>query len=111
MKLIVSAALVLAATVSPALAQDATTAATAGEAAAPAGTEAAARFTLDTPIEQIVADDAARAVLDADLPGVSTHESYEMFKGMSLKQLQPYSAGALTDEALAKVEADLAEVE
>lgn len=77
-------------------------------AAAPA---TAAKYTLDTPIETLIADPAAKAVLDADLPGVSTHPSLAMFQAMSLRQLQPYSDGKLPDDLLAKVEADLAKVQ
>ncbi|HEV7287121.1 hypothetical protein [Sphingomonas sp.] len=77
-------------------------------ATAPAA--AAAKFNLDTPIQDIVADPAAKAAFDTALPGVSTHESYEMFKTMSLNQLKTYAADKLTPEVLAKVEKDLAEV-
>ncbi|UZK65499.1 hypothetical protein [Sphingomonas sp. M1-B02] len=81
-------------------------------AAAPATATAApaAKFNLDTPIEQLVADPAAKAVLDADIPGTTTHPSYEMFKTMSLRMVQPYSQGALTDEMLKKVETNLAAI-
>lgn len=77
---------------------------------APAPAAAAAKYNLDTPIQDIVADPAAKAAFDAALPGVSTHESYEMFKGMSLNQLKTYAADKLTPEVLAKVEKDLAAV-
>lgn len=80
---------------------------TAAPAPAPA---AAAKYNLDTPIQDIVADPAAKAAFDAALPGVSTHESYEMFKGMSLNQLKAYAADKLTPEVLAKTEAALAAV-
>ena len=96
----------LALTATPALAQTAAPA----PAAAPMADAAAAKFSLDTPIETIVADPAAKAVLDADLPGVSTHPAYDQFKSMSLSQVQPMSQGALTDEALAKVKTDLAAI-
>ena len=79
-------------------------------APAAAPTAAAAKFNLDTPIEALVADPKAKAVLDADLPGVSTHPSYDMFKGMSLRAVQPMSNGKLTDEQLKKVETDLAAI-
>jgi len=92
------AAAVLLATATPALAQE----------AAPAA--AAAKFGLDTPIEQLVANEKAKAVLDADMPGLASHPQYEMFKAMSLKQLQPMSGGSITDEVLKKVETDLATV-
>ncbi len=68
------------------------------------------KLTLDTPIEQIVAVPAGKAVLDKDLPGVTTHAMYDQFKSMSLKDLQPMSQGAITDEALKKVGEDLAAV-
>ncbi len=65
-------------------------------------------FTLDTPIEQIVANPAGKAVLDKDLPGLTTHPAYDQFKGMSLKEVEPMSQGALTDDMIAKAGADLA---
>jgi hypothetical protein len=88
-------------------AQAQTAAAPAAPAAAPAD---AAKFNLDTPIETMAADEKAKAVLMADLPDLLPHPSYEMFKGMSLRQVQPYSQGALTDDLLAKVQADLAAI-
>ncbi len=74
-------------------------------AAAPA---AAAKYTVDTPLETIVADPAGKAVLDTVMPGVTTHAMYEQFKAMSLKQLAPMSGGKITDEALAKASEALA---
>ena len=77
---------------------------------APATTAPAARLNLDTPLEAIVADAKGKVVLDTDVPGVTTHASYEMFKGMSLHQLQSYAPDKLTDTLLAKVAVDLAAV-
>lgn len=74
----------------------------------PAPAAAAVKFNLDTPVQDLVADAKAKAVLEANLPGISTHESYEMFKGMSLRQLSGYAADKLTPEVLAKTEKDLA---
>lgn len=104
MKLIVPAAAALAFLAPGAFAQ---TAPAPAPAAAPA---VAAKFNLDTPIEELVADARAKAVLDADLPGVTTHPSYDMFKAMSLRAVQPMSNGKLTDEQLKKVETDLAAI-
>jgi hypothetical protein len=107
MKLVLAALAVAAA--SPALAQDAH----AGHdmaAMAAADTKAAARLNLDTPIEVIVADPAGKAVLEADVPGVTTHEHYDAFKGMGLKQLANYAPDRLTAEVLAKTETDLAAI-
>ncbi|MDV3458876.1 hypothetical protein RZN05_17900 [Sphingomonas sp. HF-S4] len=80
--------------------------------AAPASAPAAAAVapTLDTPIEALVANPKSKAVLDADIPGLSTHEHYEMFKAMSLRAIQPMSNGKITEDMLKKVEADLAAI-
>jgi hypothetical protein len=102
MKLVVSAAAALALLAPGVLAQTAPAPATAAPAAA--------KFNLDTPIEALVADPRAKAVLDADLPGTTTHPAYESFKSMSLRAVQPFSDGKLTDEMLKKVEADLAAI-
>jgi hypothetical protein len=57
-----------------------------------------------------LANPAAKAVLDKDLPGLTSLPQLEMIKGLSLRQLQPYSDGKLTDEVLAKAETDLAAI-
>lgn len=69
-----------------------------------------AKFTIDTPIEQLVANDEARAVLEKHLPGIDQHPAYGQFKTMSLKALQPFSQGAITPEALEKIAVDLAAI-
>lgn len=98
MKLI--AALVLAALPAAALAQSAAP-------AAPAAPEAAAKLTVDTPIEQLIANEKAKAVLDARIPGLTSHPMLDQFKAMSLKQLQPMSGGQLTHAMVDAVAADL----
>jgi hypothetical protein len=70
-------------------------------------TTAAALSVESTPIEALAANPAAKAVLDKDVPGLTAHPAYDQFKAMSLKQVQPMSQGALTDEMLAAVQADL----
>lgn len=71
---------------------------------------AASRLNLDTPVETIVADPAGKAALDAAIPELIGHPSYEMFKGMSLNQLQSYAADQLSAEVMAKVGTALAAV-
>lgn len=83
----------------------------AAPAPAPAAPVAAAtRLNLDTPIETIVADAMGKKVIDTDLPGVTTNEKYEMFKGMSLNQVAGFAPDKLTPERLAKVATDLAAI-
>ncbi|MGY4397768.1 hypothetical protein ACVWZA_002965 [Sphingomonas sp. UYAg733] len=105
---VIGAALALAVAV-PAAAQTAPVEAApaAPAAVAPA---AAGKFTLDTPIETIVADAAGKAVIEADLPGTTTHPMYDSFKGMSLNQVAPMSNGVITPEILTKVATDLAAI-
>lgn len=76
--------------------------------AAPA--QAAPTFTLDTPIETLAANPAAKAVLDRDLPGITTHAMWDMIKGMSLNELAPMSNGKITPERLKIVAAELAQL-
>ncbi|MES2057501.1 MAG: hypothetical protein V4564_16320 [Pseudomonadota bacterium] len=106
---VLGVALVLAAA-TPVAAQTSAPAAPATPAAPAAAAAAATKFNLDTPIETIAADPAGKAVLDADLPGMTAHPMYESFKGMSLNQVQPMSGGAIPAEALVKVGTDLAAI-
>jgi hypothetical protein len=101
-----AALLVLAA--APALAQAPAAAPT--PAAAPAPAAAGALSIETTPIETLVANPDAKAVLDKDLPGLTTHEAYDQFKAMTLAQVAPMSQGAITPEALKTVQADLDKV-
>ncbi|WP_044563559.1 hypothetical protein [Azospirillum sp. B4] len=82
----------------------------AAQPSAQASPGAAAKFSLDTPIEELAADPGAKDALNATLPGLLEIPQYEMIKGLSLRQLQPYSGGKLTDELLAKTEVALAKV-
>jgi hypothetical protein len=108
MKLVACCAVLLTLTTAPAFAQTVTPApASSDGGAAPA---AAAKYTLDTPIETIAADPKGKAVLDADIPGMTTHEMYDSFKSMSLNQVQPMSNGAISPEALTKTATDLAAI-
>lgn len=73
-----------------------------------APTAAAAKYTLETPVEVLVADPKAKTVLDMDLPGLVSHPQYDSFKGMGLSTLAAFAPDKLTPEVLAKVKADLA---
>jgi hypothetical protein len=81
----------------------------AGVARPPAGA-ASTPLNLNTSIEAICAVPAGKAVLDRDLPGLTTRPEFPMFKAMTLKQIEPMSKGHITDAILAKVQADLAAV-
>ena len=70
----------------------------------------AALFDLDTPIAQLIASPQARAVLDKDLPGLSTDENLPKFQALSLRRFQPLTGGQLSDDLLARTAADLAAI-
>ena len=65
-------------------------------------------LSLDTPIRDLIADPRGRAVLDADMEGLSTDANLPKFRRISLRQFQAQTGGQLTDELLEKVAADLA---
>ncbi|MGA0607372.1 glycoside hydrolase family 172 protein [Phenylobacterium sp. VNQ135] len=64
-------------------------------------------LTLDSPIEAIMMSWEGRQLLNRELPTLGTHPSYDQFKGMRLKDLQPLSEGVITDQALANIDAGL----
>lgn len=111
-KFLAAALVAVFATTAPAFAQEmaADHAMSADHAMAANPAMASARLNLDTPIEVIVADEAGKAVLDADIPGLTTHEHYNTFKQMTLTQVANYAPDKLTAEVMAKAGADLAAI-
>ena len=112
MKFVLSTAAVLA-LLAPAAAFAQTAPAAPATPAATAPAAPAAKFNLDTPIETIVADPKAHAVLTADFGGmdVTTNPQYDNFKAMSLNQVAPYAPDKLTPDVLKKIATDLATVQ
>jgi hypothetical protein len=80
------------------------------QSAPPAAAEpqAVQALTIDTPLEVVTATPKAKAVLDADIPGLTEHPLYDKFKTDSLRALAPKFGGAISEKDLAKVQADLA---
>ena len=77
------------------------------EAASPA---AGHYTTADTPLGDILDDPAARAVLDMYAPQVSHGAQIDMARGMTLQSLQQYAPDALSDQVLAKMDAEFAKL-
>jgi len=63
--------------------------------------------TINSTLKDLMADPKAKAVLDKQFPGFSSNPQLQMAMGMTLKQIQPFSRGAITDEKLKLVEEDL----
>lgn len=68
----------------------------------------ASHFSLDTPIADLIADPAAKAVIDRDMPGLSTDENLSKMQALSLRRLAPLSGGQMTAELMNTLAFDLA---
>lgn len=66
-----------------------------------------AALTIDSPIEAIMMSWEGRQIVNRELPTLATHPAYDQFKGMRLKDLQPLSEGAISDQAIANIDAGL----
>lgn len=71
----------------------------------------ATRYNLDTPIGELLTNYRAKAVLDKDMPGLSSDKNLDKVKPLSLNRLAPLSGGRLTPDLLAKVGKDLAKID
>lgn len=74
---------------------------------APEHAHHAAHPTIESTIEALMADPATKAVLEKHLPGIDKHPAYGQFKGMTLRQVAPFSQGHITPEKIAAIDTDL----
>jgi hypothetical protein len=81
-----------------------------GVAADAVATHASAYSSSDTLIGDLLDNPTTRAILDKYLPGFSTADQIDAARNMTLKAIQPYAADTVTDDALAKIDADLAKL-
>ena len=92
----------------------ASTAAVAQPAATPAAAPAAAAAdhysTSATPIGTLLDDPAAKAVLVKYIPAVVSNPQIDMARGMTLKDTQQYAPDMVSDDTLAKIDAELAKL-
>jgi len=79
-------------------------AAFADSAPIPAATGAAS--VENTPISDLLADPANKAVLDKDMPGLTTDPRLEMVKSMTLRALAAFPEAKLDDVKLAALQKD-----
>ena len=66
--------------------------------------------TINSSLKELLADPKAKAILEKHFPGFSGNPQLQMAMGMTLKQIQPFSQGAITDDKLKLVEADLKKI-
>jgi len=67
-------------------------------------------FTLDTTLGELLKDPQAKAVIDQQLPGVSTHPMIAMVQGMSLNAILSMPQAAQFGLTKEKAEALLEEI-
>lgn len=96
-KFFIAAALVVSFTtaMAPAFAVDAST---------------AAYSTAETDIGTLLDNPAACAILDKYMPGFSKRDQIDQSRPFTLRGIQQYSPDMITDDALTKIDADLAKL-
>lgn len=63
--------------------------------------------TAETTIGTLLGNPATKAIIDKYIPGLSDNPSIAMAEGMTLRAIQPMAGDKITDEMLAKVDAEL----
>ncbi|MAK60353.1 MAG: hypothetical protein CMK09_05200 [Ponticaulis sp.] len=79
--------------------------------ASPAFAGDAKYSTKTTTIGELLDNEATLAVFEEHLPDVVNHPQVEMGRMMTLVEAQSYEPGIITNEALAAMDEDLAEIE
>ena len=72
--------------------------------------QSTAKFSVDTPIDVLMADARAKAVVDKYIPDLDKSEHYPLFHAESLRQIAPNAGGRLSDDVLKQIDADLAKI-
>ena len=67
-------------------------------------------FTLETTLGELLDNPQAKALLDQQLPGLSTNPLAAMAKGMSLKAIAPMAKGMITPDKLKSIEDELKKI-
>jgi hypothetical protein len=74
---------------------------------APAAAASAKPSVDSTTVGDLMANPATMAVLQKDVPEVLADPRIEQAKGMTLKEIEPYSEGKIDDAKLAAIQKDL----
>ncbi len=64
-------------------------------------------FSIESKLGDLLDNDTTKAILEKHLPGISTHPQIAMGRGFALSMVAKCSGGLITEELLAKVEAEL----
>ena len=63
--------------------------------------------TSETSIGTLLDDPAAAEIIEKHMPGITTNDQISMARSLTLVALQGFAPDMVTDEALAKIDADL----
>lgn len=64
----------------------------------------------DTELSDLIANPAAKAVLDKLMPGLTSHPYLVFMRQMTLREIQMTSSGAIPDQLLMAIDAELAKI-
>lgn len=64
-------------------------------------------YSIESTVRDLLENDAAKAVVEQHLPGISDHPQIDMARGMSLSTVAKYTDGLISQDALEKIDADL----
>jgi hypothetical protein len=71
---------------------------------------AAAYSTADTTVGDLLDNPATKAIIDKYLPDFTSAPQIDMARGMTLKSVQAFAPDTVTDDALGKIDAELAKL-
>jgi hypothetical protein len=64
-------------------------------------------MSIESKLGDLLDNEASKAILEKHMPGISTHPQIAMGRGFALSMVAKFSGGMITDDMLAKVDADL----
>jgi hypothetical protein len=64
-------------------------------------------MSIESKLGDLLENEAAKAILEKHMPGISTHPQIGMGKGFALSMVAKFSGGLISDDMLTKVDADL----
>ncbi len=64
-------------------------------------------LTSDSKLGEIAANPKGAEILNKYIPGMTTNPQFKMAAGMTLKQIQPFSGGRITDAIIKAIDEEL----
>jgi hypothetical protein len=64
-------------------------------------------YSIESTVQELLDNEATKAIVDKHLPGLSSHPSIGMARSMGLSTVANFSGGLISQEALQKIDAEL----